>query len=632
MQERKGVINNYMANERNTENLVRDLLRENGYLSDENILVEEQSSKNPKIDKLLSTASKRGKGKGYPEFIISFANKSDQIVVIECKADVSKHVSETRKHYADYAVDGVLNYASYLKDGFNVMAIAVSGETKKEMKISHFLWIKGKQTYKDVSDKSLLNPSSLFNVIDAQASPIREDELVKKAIEYNEKLQKQSVPEIDRCKLISAILVALQDKAFATGYPEYFSEENIKADDADEEYNPNKDLVDALISACGNVLKRNRLSGEKKNTILYQYESIKQVNAFIGRILPKTKKPNRILKDLIDDLNQNVMPYVNSDVFDVLGQFYTQFIRYAGSDSKTGLVLTPPHITDLFCDLANLTEDDVVFDPCCGTGGFLVSAMKYMLDKAGNNNETHKRIKTNQLIGIEQRADMFTHACSNMMMRGDGKSHIHFGDCFDVGILNSVKQEQPTKAFLNPPYDVGPDGQLEFIESAIDCLVKDGICIAICQMSAAISSNRNAISVRERLMSKHTLEAVLSMPDDLFHPVGVITCIIVMKAHTPHPENRKTFFGYFKDDGHLKVKHKGRIDQKGLWETEKKKWLDCYINRESIAGLSVTHSVGPDDEWCAEAYMETDYSTLTNDDFIKTIKDYVAFQFLQGES
>ena len=37
------------------------------------------------------------------------------------------------------------------------------------------------------------------------------------------------------------------------------------------------------------------------------------------------------------------------------------------------------------------------------------------------------------------------------------------------------------------------------------------------------------------------------------------------------------------------------------------------------------------DEWCAEAYMQTDYSTLTEGDFIKTIKNYVAFQFLSHD-
>lgn len=47
-------------NERITENIVRDLLREKGYYSNDNIVIEEQSSQNPKIDKLLKNASKSG--------------------------------------------------------------------------------------------------------------------------------------------------------------------------------------------------------------------------------------------------------------------------------------------------------------------------------------------------------------------------------------------------------------------------------------------------------------------------------------------------------------------------------------------------------------------------------------------
>ena len=215
-----------MVNERNTENLVRKLLTEQGYTDNPNITIEEQKSENPKIDKLLKNASKKGSGRGFPEFIISFANKPDELVVVECKADISKHESETRKEYADYAVDGALNYAAYLKDNFSVMAIAVSGETKKEMRISHFLWIKGKQTYRDVSDKNFLTPSSVFKVINNRSAPIREDELIKKAIEYNERLQKLSVPEVDRCNLISAILVALQDPVFVASYCEHFIDAN----------------------------------------------------------------------------------------------------------------------------------------------------------------------------------------------------------------------------------------------------------------------------------------------------------------------------------------------------------------------------------------------------------------------
>lgn len=46
-------------------------------------------------------------------------------------------------------------------------------------------------------------------------------------------------------------------------------------------------------------------------------------------------------------------------------------MSYSGGDGQTlGIVLTPKHITDLFCKLADLKDDDIVLDPCCGTGGF----------------------------------------------------------------------------------------------------------------------------------------------------------------------------------------------------------------------------------------------------------------------
>ena len=175
-----------MTNERKTEAIVRKLLQQNGYVDDEHIVIEEQSSDNPKIDKLLKSASKSGAGKGHPEFIISFLHAPENLVIIECKASVAKHESSDRKQYKNFAVDGAILYASYLKDHFNVMAIAVSGETERELRISHLLWLKGKRTYKDVTDKHLLNYQSLFNVINEHSKPIREEELIKKAIEYNE--------------------------------------------------------------------------------------------------------------------------------------------------------------------------------------------------------------------------------------------------------------------------------------------------------------------------------------------------------------------------------------------------------------------------------------------------------------
>ncbi|WP_342268101.1 hypothetical protein [Candidatus Tisiphia endosymbiont of Empis tessellata] len=198
-----------MLNERITENIVRNLLREKGYYNDDNLIIEEQSSINPKIDKLLKNSSKSGNGAGRPEFIISFKNNPDNLIVIECKASISQHESKNRNLYKDYAVDGVLLYACYLKDAFNIIAIAVSGQNEIEQKISTFLWLKQHYTYKGMLDNIFLKSIEIENIIKQQSKPFAEEELIKKAIEYNSFLHNYSIPEVERCTLISAILIAL---------------------------------------------------------------------------------------------------------------------------------------------------------------------------------------------------------------------------------------------------------------------------------------------------------------------------------------------------------------------------------------------------------------------------------------
>ena len=90
-----------MANEAKTYSLFRDMLRSKGYYDDEQIVVEEQKSDNPKIDKLLKNASKKGNKNGYPDFILYSKIFPELLVVVEAKADINKHESETRDNYAD---------------------------------------------------------------------------------------------------------------------------------------------------------------------------------------------------------------------------------------------------------------------------------------------------------------------------------------------------------------------------------------------------------------------------------------------------------------------------------------------------------------------------------------------------
>ena len=89
---------------------------------------------------------------------------------------------------------------------------------------------------------------------------------------------------------------------------------------------------------------------------------------------------------------------------------------------------------------------------------------------------------------------------------------------------------------------------------------------------------------------------------------------------------KKTWFGYWRDDGFVKTKHMGRIDLNHKWNDIKTSWIEAYRNNEVHKGESVTAYVGVDDEWIAEAYLETDYTKLTRQDFEDVVKKLCSIQ------
>ena len=599
-----------MANERKTENIVR-----NHFLKySDNIIIEEQKSDNIKIDKLLKTASKGGLGKGYPEFLIQYNSNSNSnfLIVIECKADIRKHESEHRNNYSEYSVDGVLLYASYLSKEYDVLAIAISGETIDELKISHFLHLKGEKSPINIFGDELLSPDNYIEGYSKCPEKFRQDykALLNYTKELNDYLHTHKILENQRSLLISCILIALENKAFKKSY---------------DSHNNARDLANFLVQTVSNELENANIGRDKLDNLNIQFSFIKTDTSLSGK--------NNVLKDLIFDIDSNINQFIkNHEYFDVLGQLYIEFLRYANSDKGLGIVLTPPHITELFSELAQVNKNSIILDNCTGTGGFLISAMKKMIENANGDNNKIKEIKTNQLIGIEYQAHIFALAVSNMYIHQDGKTNIINGSCFDKTIIQSIKQKKPTIGFLNPPYKSDKKNdtdELEFILNNLECLIEGGTCIAIVPMQSAIAQKGKVFEYKKKLLEKHTLEAVLSMPDELFFnsKVSVVSCIMIFTAHKPHPNSKETYFGYYKDDGFIKRKIQGRFDAFGKWNDIKEKWIDYYINKKTEPGFSVKKTVSAKDEWCAEAYMSTNYNLLTEKNFENTLLQYCSFLF-----
>ncbi len=595
-----------MANERKTEEIVRTHFRQF-----DNLVIEEQKSDNPKINKLLQTASKKGSGIGRPEFIISFKNNPDFLIVIECKADSTKHKSETEDKYADYAVDGVLLYASYLAKGFDVLAIAVSGEKVSNLKVSHFLHLDGEKKASKIFDDKFLNAEDYLKGYLQSPEKFRQDydTLLLFTRTLNEKLHTYKILESQRSLLLSCILIALESEAFKKAYPYQATAKN---------------LAEFLTTTVSNELSGANIGSDKLNNLKTQF-------SFISTDTTLSKNEGA-LKGLIDEIDENINSFIKThEYFDVLGQLYIEFLRYANSDKGLGIVLTPPHITEFFAEVAGVNKNSIAYDNCTGTGGFLISAMKVMIEDAKGDSEKIKEIKRHNLIGTEYQAHIYALAVSNMYIHQDGKTNIINNSCFEPEVVEAVKAKKPTVGFLNPPYKSDKKNdidELEFVLNNLECLVDGGTCVSIIPMSCALAQSGKTYELKKKLLEKHTLEAVFSMPNELFFnsKVAVGTCIMIFTAHRRHKTDKEVFFGYFKDDGFDKRKNLGRIDVNGRWKDHiKKEWLRAYKNRKSIDGLSILKEVTAEDEWCAEAYMETDYSKLSFEDFEEVIKRYTLF-------
>lgn len=119
----------------------------------------------------------------------------------------------------------------------------------------------------------------------------------------------------------------------------------------------------------------------KKIKILSQFSLIKDTK-ILNEINPKLNKTP--LKHYVEFLNEKIyksIKYTKTSE-DFLGRFYGEFMSYSGGDGQAlGIVLTPKHITDLFCELVDIKYTDIVLDPTCGTAGFLVASMYHMLEK-----------------------------------------------------------------------------------------------------------------------------------------------------------------------------------------------------------------------------------------------------------
>lgn len=611
--------------ERLTEHLVANELGID-IIANKNVYVQGNAPKGSDLEKMLKNAGGKPKteelneyvykksGKAMPEYIYVF-DEPNTILVVECKNTTKLHQSENFNQPSKYAVDGALYYAKYLKDKFNVIALAVSGTSIENLRVSCYEWRKNHDSpheYLKGRDAILEIENYLNLYLGKQVSrKFSLDEIRATALLMHDTLREVKITERNKPIFIAGILIALNNKGFEESY---------------HRINDYQTLMNLLINSINQVLKETDIQPDKIANIIQAFEILK-TNTKLRDRLPH--EPGSI-HWYIEQLDNKIKPMMihAENTLDALGVFYHEFIKYSGGDgSGLGIVLTPQHLTEFMVDLVDVSKNDRVVDICCGSGSFLITAMTKMFKQASNSKEIEK-IRNSGLYGVDFDPELYTLAIANMIIRKDGKSNIHYGDCFNPEIANKIKSVNPTIGLMNPPYSQKEDPELKFVDQLLDLLVSGGRAAVVVPMSCAIGTKYK--DWREKLFRQHTLKAVFSMPDDVFYPTGTNVCVMVWEAHRPHNPKVPTFFGYSKDDGFVKRKKLGRIDAFGTWNSIKDKWLTNYRDKKIIAGESAYEKVTSKDEWLAEAYMKTDWTKLSRTDFEESIRSFLAYKIESG--
>lgn len=615
----------------------------NGLLQDAGIHLEPQGSTIVEIDNALKSASKSGSGKvGFPEFVGVI---KDFILVIENKADLSKHIkldpngviSLTPADVKGYAVNGALFYGKHLTKHTTykkVIAFGISGDGKKH-KISP-LYIDETEYYRELPEvesfisftEKNINEYYIREVLKEETDVEKElSEILKDAANLHEDLRNYgNLKDIDKPIIVSGILLALREAEKNTFSIESLNHDSVKTDGV------------KIFEAIETNLQRSNVSPDvKKDKILSQFSIFKnsvRLNEFNSTL---GKTPLGHFTEFLNEKIYKSIKYTKTSE-DYLGRFYGEFMSYSGGDGQTlGIVLTPKHITDLFCELVAIKPNDVVLDPCAGTGGFLVAAMHHMLSQTESESEK-KKIRQERLHGIEDQEYMFTIATTNMILRGDGKSNLINGDFLKEN-TSKLQLKQATVGMMNPPYSQGSKAnpslyEISFTEHLLDSLSVGGRAIVIIPQSSVTGKTNEEQAIKANILKKHTLEGVITLNKDTFYGVGTMPCIAVFTAGEPHSSDKKCKFIDFRNDGYKVSPHIGLIETEQA-KDKKQHLLDVWFDRmEFESKFCVSTTVEATDEWLHSFYYFND-EIPTDVDFEKTIGDYLSFEFsmiMQGRS
>ncbi len=292
---------------------------------------------------------------------------------------------------------------------------------------------------------------------------------------------------------------------------------------------------------------------------------------------------------------------------DIQGDVYEMLLSEIASAGKNGQFRTPRHIIKMMADLVQPQLGHCIMDPACGSGGFLLGAYQYIVTqlaiKAGQKNlkpdedgfirtsvaagltEKAQAILNNTLFGYDIDGTMVRLGLMNLMMHGIDDPKIDFRDtlsksfteesCYDIIMANPPFTGSIDKGDINENFTLSTTKtELLFVENIYRLLKKGGTACVIVPQGVLFGSGGAFKSLRQLLIERCDLKAVITMPSGVFKPyAGVSTAILLFtkvwgpKDKVSAPATEHVWFyemesdGYSRDDKRTKLTDNGDLTE-----------------------------------------------------------------------
>jgi len=225
---------------------------------------------------------------------------------------------------------------------------------------------------------------------------------------------------------------------------------------------------------------------------------------------------------------------------DLLGDAIESALSETGGTKDLGLYRTPDHIRKMMVEMVDPDFTDIIFDPACGTSGFLFNAYEYVIEKARKTRRFPPEHIANQFYrvgigGIEYQGRIRKMAAVNMYIRGLNPHNIAQGDSLkmydpssDAGSKSVVianppfgaERDQPAYPNVWEEYSKESETTILFVKLMFDLLRQGGRCAVVVSEGFLTWGQNSACALRKLLLNEANLRAIISLPQGVFVSKG----------------------------------------------------------------------------------------------------------------